>query len=164
MERLAARLARKLHRGQVDKAGKDYFEGHLSTVGNNGADWKEKTVGFLHDAAEDTGHTVGGIVGMLREMVSDSHEEICHRPSEDDWNEITEALELMNSRTAPDRQAYIERFRGHGLAIRVKLTDMRHNMDLSRIPHPTPNDLARLERYRKEYAALEGMLASLESR
>lgn len=91
MELLAARLARELHRGQVDKAGKDYFEGHLSTVGNNGADWKEKTVGFLHDAAEDTGHTVGGIVGMLREMVSDSREEICHRPLRTTWNEITES-------------------------------------------------------------------------
>ncbi|MDR2652104.1 MAG: hypothetical protein LBC68_07290 [Prevotellaceae bacterium] len=38
----------------VDKQGVDYFEGHLTTVGNAGHDWKEKIVGFLHDAAEDT--------------------------------------------------------------------------------------------------------------
>lgn len=42
----AARLAKELHKGQVDQAGKDYFEEHLSTVGRNGFDWKEKPWDF----------------------------------------------------------------------------------------------------------------------
>lgn len=67
----AARLAKELHKGQVDQAGKDYFEGHLSSVRRNGFDWKEKTVGFLHDAAEDTGHTVKEIIRKLKAILDD---------------------------------------------------------------------------------------------
>lgn len=61
----AAYLAKELHKGQVDKAGKDYFEGHLLTVGCNGCDWKEKTVGFLHDVLEDTDYTSEEIIFAL---------------------------------------------------------------------------------------------------
>mgnify|MGYP000964404423 FL=1 len=32
----AAALARQLHRGQVDKAGVDYFSGHLTIVAKMG--------------------------------------------------------------------------------------------------------------------------------
>ena len=67
----AARLAKELHKEQVDQAGKNYFEGHLSSVGRNGFDWKEKTVGFLHDAAEDTGHTVKEIIRKLKAILDD---------------------------------------------------------------------------------------------
>ena len=42
----AARLAKKLHKGQVDQAGKDYLEEHLSTIERNGFDWKEKPWDF----------------------------------------------------------------------------------------------------------------------
>ncbi len=45
----AARLAKELHKGQVNQAGKDYLEEHLSTVGRNGFDWKEKTVGLTNN-------------------------------------------------------------------------------------------------------------------
>lgn len=38
----AARLARKLHEGQTDKAGIDYFEGHLTAVANCGVNWMEQ--------------------------------------------------------------------------------------------------------------------------
>ncbi len=39
----------------------------------------------------------------------------------------------MNSHTAANREAYINRFRNNTLAIIVKLNDLRHNMDISRI-------------------------------
>ncbi len=147
---VAARLAQKLHYGQKDKAGKDYFSGHLCTVGSHGANWKEQIVGYLHDAAEDTSYTVEEIICTLKEE--------CPELVPEEWTEITEALHRMNSRTAPTREVYIERFRGHNLAIRVKLNDLQHNMDISRIPHPTEKDRARVERYRKEYEKLRKML------
>ena len=40
----AARVAERLHYGQIDKAGVDYFQGHLSTVASLGRTWKEKVV------------------------------------------------------------------------------------------------------------------------
>ena len=63
---VAARLAKELHKGQVDKAGKDYFEEHLATVGGSGYDWKQKTVGFLHDVAEDTSYSVKDVIRFLQ--------------------------------------------------------------------------------------------------
>ena len=64
----------------------------------------------------------------------------------------------MNSHTAANREAYINRFRNNTLAIRVKLNDLRHNMDISRIPNPTEKDIARAARYRREYSQLKKML------
>lgn len=145
---IASRLAKEFHQGQVDKAGKDYFEGHLSTVGNSGSDWKEKTVGFLHDVAEDTPHTTTEVVSLLKkglkEWKHDGSENmnLCV-PTDEEWNEIEEALNLLNSHTAPDRDAYIERFRGHWVAMKVKMNDLNNNMDISRISNPTPKDFAR---------------------
>lgn len=186
---IAARLAESLHKGQVDKAGKDYFTGHLSAVGGSGAGWKEKVVGFLHDAAEDTGHTVKEVITALKKGEQEwfryperrgwiynyaflysllmpektpGLSDISLLLTEEEWVEVAEALNLMNSRTAESRQAYIARFKGHRLAIKVKLNDLRHNMDLSRLPHPSEKDFVRLARYRKEYQILKSMLKETE--
>lgn len=178
---VAARLAKDIHKGQVDKAGKDYFEGHLATVGGNGYDWKDKTVGFLHDVAEDTEYSVKDVIRLLKrglkewkakpdeqdwmndfiEMITQYPNERLHLPSKEEWNEIEEALNLLNSRTAKNREEYIQRFKGHFLAIKVKMNDLRHNMDISRIPNPTEKDYARIERYQKEYNILMDMFQEL---
>ena len=175
---VAARLAKELHKGQVDKAGKDYFEEHLATVGGSGYDWKQKTVGFLHDVAEDTSYSVKDVIRFLQkglkawkarpkeqdwiddfsEIVNQYPHEHLHLPSKDEWEEIEEALHLLNARTAKTREEYINRFKDHFLAIKVKLNDLRHNMDISRLPNPTEKDYVRLERYQKEYEALMEML------
>ena len=146
----AAQLAKQFHKGQVDKVGKDYFEGHLCYVANYGENWKEQIVGYLHDAAEDTPHTVPEIIGLLQKE--------CPDVAKTDWDEIETALNLMNSHTAANREAYINRFRNNTLAIIVKLNDLRHNMDISRIPNPTEKDIARAARYRREYSQLKKML------
>lgn len=175
---VAARLAKELHKGQVDKAGKDYFEEHLATVGGSGYDWKQKTVGFLHDVAEDTSYSVKDVIRFLQkglrawkarpeeqdwiddfsEIIKQYPHEHLHMPSKDEWNEIEEALHLMNAKTAKTREEYINRFKDHFLAIKIKLNDLRHNMDISRLPNPTEKDYIRLERYQKEYEALMEML------
>ena len=71
-------------------------------------------------------------------------------------------MNLINSHTAASREVYIERFRGHQLAINVKLNDLRNNMDISRLPYPTEKDLKRVERYKKEYDALLQMLQEFQ--
>ena len=146
----AANLAREWHRGQEDKGGAYYIEGHLSTVASYGQDWKEKVVGYLHDAAEDTPHSVADVMVALRAGVAGDAE----LPTEDDWAEIEDALNMMNHNTASNREEYIERFRGHRLAIRVKLNDLRNYMNLSRIPNPTDKDFERRQRYLNEYQTL----------
>ena len=171
----AGMVARELHSGQKDKGGHDYFESHLLPVAKSGFSWKEKFVGFLHDAVEDTDYPIE----VILQKVQSTLDSLAQRrddawkdefnlvpppgnsiffPSEDDWKEIEEALKLLNHNTAPDRESYICRFRGHRLALQVKLNDMRSNMDISRIPSPSPRDLERLERYKAEYNKLTEML------
>lgn len=151
----ACSLAEELHRGQVDKGGKDYFLSHLMVVGKKGRNWKEITVGLLHDAAEDTPHSVEEVIAMLRARVvellpaSGGAE-----PSEEEWGEIAEALHCLNHHSAPTREEYIEHLANNSLARRVKMHDLESNMDLSRIPNPTDKDFARLEKYKKEYSFL----------
>jgi len=68
----AAVLACQLHRGQVDKAGVDYFTGHLTAVAQMGSTWKEQVVGYLHDASEDTPNSVEQVLNLLDEKLETS--------------------------------------------------------------------------------------------
>jgi len=140
----ARELARELHRGQTDKAGKDYFAEHLCRVAEMGSDWIEKTVAYLHDAAEDTPYDVEQVMQMLQERCGG---QLCDANTE----LISKALNLLNSKTALSREEYINRISENKIAARVKLNDLRHNMDLTRIENPTEKDFERVERYKKEF-------------
>lgn len=170
----AAHVARELHQGQKDKGGNDYFSSHLLPVGKSGHDWKEQVVGLLHDAAEDTTNDISTIIHLVkskletwmnnpddRSWIDDFEEDFfqypaeqCHMPTEEEWNEIGTALLLLNHHTAPNREEYLSRICSNMLALKVKLNDLRSNMDVSRIAEPTERDFERLERYKAEYAKL----------
>ncbi|MBD5255123.1 MAG: hypothetical protein HDS53_03460, partial [Barnesiella sp.] len=79
----AGLVAKDLHKGQRDKGGHDYFESHLLKVASVGFDWKEKVVGFLHDAAEDCDVTVDDVLKMLDAKVS----EVVDNPKGSWWEE-----------------------------------------------------------------------------
>ena len=147
----AAALACQLHRGQVDKAGVDYFTGHLTTVAKMGSTWKEQVVGYLHDASEDTPHSVEEVLNLLdaklRTPLSDT-----------DRLELADALHLLNHHLAPDREIYIQRIKSNALAKAVKMHDLTHNMDLSRLTNPVAKDLERVARYKTEYDYLSRLL------
>lgn len=118
-----------MHKGQVDKAGLDYFEGHLSTVASIGRTWQEHVVGYLHDASEDTPHTVEETLSLLEEEAQQSL-------GKEDREELATALHLLNHHNSPDRASYIRAIGEHPLARAIKLHDLRHNMDLSRLSSP----------------------------
>ena len=140
----AADIAYQLHKGQKDKAGVDYFTGHLSAVAKMGNTWQEQVVGYLHDASEDTSNSVEEVLNLLDEKLESPL-------SEADREELTTALRLLNHHLSPDRETYIQRIKSNALATKVKLHDLTHNMDLSRIPNPTQKDYERVERYKSEY-------------
>jgi len=140
----AAALARQLHRGQVDKAGVDYFSGHLTTVAKMGKTWQEEVVGYLHDASEDTSNTIDEVLNLLEERLETPLSTV-------EREELAVALRLLNHHFAPDRETYIHRIKDNPLATAVKLHDLTHNMNLSRLPNPTKKDYERVARYKKEY-------------
>lgn len=143
----AADIACQLHKGQKDKAGVDYFTGHLSAVAKMGNTWQEQVVGYLHDASEDTSNSVEEVLNLLDEKLESPL-------SEADREELATALRLLNHYLSPDRETYIQRIKSNALATKVKLHDLTHNMDLSRIPNPAKKDYERIERYKQEYAYL----------
>lgn len=173
----AGLVAKKLHKGQTDKGGNDYFESHLLKVADAGFDWKEKVVGFLHDASEDCDVTEEDVMNLLDEELSrildnpkenwweDWMEDIDKYPCEtthvitnEERDEIKTALTLLNHHIVPSREEYISRISSNLLALKVKLNDLSSNMDITRIPEPTEKDYARIERYKKEYDILMEVL------
>lgn len=146
----AAELARELHKGQVDKAGIDYFTGHLTAVAQMGSTWQEQAVGYLHDASEDTPNSVEQVLYLLDEKLEIPL-------SDTDREELAVALRLLNHHLAPNRETYIQRIKSNALAKAVKMHDLTHNMDLSRLTNPVTKDLERVERYKKEYDYLSGL-------
>lgn len=148
---VAAHLAQRLHEGQVDKAGSDYFSGHLTTVAEIGKTWQEQVVGYLHDASEDTPYRVEEVIELQEQGLEESLPDGVRE-------ELATALQLLNHHTAPDRESYIQAIGTNRLATAVKLHDLTHNMDLSRLPQPCEKDYARVERYKKEYNYLLSFL------
>lgn len=177
----AGLVAKQIHSGQKDKGGNDYFTSHLLPVGLAGFGWKEQVIGFLHDAAEDTPYNVTEIIELLNAKT----EEIANTP-EEEWyktwmegiipcagdtthpltleeaKEISEALNLLNHNNASERKSYISGLKGNRLAIKVKLNDLKNNMDISRIPSPTTKDEERILRYNKEYQYLQELLNEIQ--
>ncbi|MCD7973110.1 MAG: phosphohydrolase [Candidatus Azobacteroides sp.] len=154
----AARIiARDLHKGQKDKAGEDYFDGHLTSVAHMGKNRKETITGYLHDAAEDTDYSEKEIVAWLKSLTNG-------KISDTDAKEIEEALFLLNSKNYKTREEYIENIKKSSLAIHVKLNDLTNNMQLSRIADPQEKDHARIERYKKEYEKVKEYLKKRETR
>ena len=173
----AAYLAKRLHAGQKDKGGNDYYRSHLLQVGTSGHNWKEKVVGFLHDAAEDCNIDVPTIIVRLKEQIDtwlnnpddtawidELDDDLMEYPekyipaTDDEWNEIATALNLLNHHLSPTREEYIAKIKTNNLALKVKLNDLQNNMDISRIPNPTPRDYERIERYKKESRELSDVL------
>lgn len=133
----ALAFAEKAHAGQADKAGRPYIL-HPVAVAEMLPGDIQKTVALLHDVVEDTPVTLEALVaaGFPAEVVA--------------------AVALLTRRPGQDYTAYIEGIRANPLATAVKIADLRHNMDLSRLPRPTPEDLARREKYRRALALLTG--------
>lgn len=147
----ASQVAERLHQGQVDKAGVSYYQGHLSAVAALGRDWRERVVGYLHDSTEDTPYTRDFVLTLLEETAGASL-------SSWDKADIQRALGLLDHHAASSRENYIKSIVASPLATAVKLHDLKHNMEISRIQSPSPRDYERLERYQREFAFLSHYL------
>ncbi len=128
-QELALQIAQKAHAGQVDKAGKDYIL-HPMTVASYMDTDTEKTIAYLHDVLEDTDVTVDA----LRKIFP---------------NEIVDTLITLTHRKDESYFEYIQRVSKSKLAKKVKVADLLHNLDITRIKEPTKQDYERLEKYKK---------------
>ena len=127
---LALSIAKKAHKGQYDKAGVDYIE-HPLFVASLVDTQEEKAVALLHDVLEDSTYTAEELIlaGLPEAVVS--------------------AVQILTKKKGQDYQQYLELVKSSPIARRVKLADLKHNSDLSRLATVTEKDLERLEKYKK---------------
>lgn len=64
-------------------------------------------------------------------------------------SEIGSTIKALTKKRGEPYTEYIERVKENELARKVKIADLQHNMDLSRIPNPSKSDFERLEKYKK---------------
>lgn len=134
----AIQIATEAHKGQLDKAGRDYI-GHPLRVMEMGKTEDEKIVGVLHDVIEDTGWTF--------EMLE----------AEGFSREVIEALRCVTKLAENENyDDFIERVRKNPLAVAVKINDLTDNMDIRRLPYLSDKDVKRLKKYLKAYKKLTG--------
>ncbi|MBR1629632.1 MAG: GTP pyrophosphokinase [Lachnospiraceae bacterium] len=138
----ARSLAEAAHAGQVDRGGNPYQE-HLAAVAGGCTTICEQTVAWLHDIVEDTDVDIQ----RLRE--------------EGFSEEVVEAVSLLTKHydDSFDYKTYLTAIRRNPLACAVKLSDLKHNMDTSRLKEITADDLLYQEKYRVSDAFLRGQLA-----
>ena len=70
-------------------------------------------------------------------------------------DKVVEAVKVLTKDLDEDYMEYIDRISQNKLATSVKLADLSHNMDISRIENPIEADYARVEKYR---AAMKRLL------
>ena len=123
-------IAKKAHLGQIDKAGEDYIK-HPEKVASFVNSDEEKAVAYLHDVIEDTELTLED----LREYGFSE--------------EVLEAVDVITKKKGQDYQTYLNSVKENKLARVVKLADLRHNSDLTRLINITEKDIERKEKYQK---------------
>ena len=133
----AMKLCYKAHDGQLDRSGIPYVY-HPIHLAEQMDDEDSTTVALLHDVVEDTPLT-------LEDLRTAGFSE-----------RVVEAVGLLTHDDAVPYLDYVRQIKGNPLAVKVKLADLAHNSDVTRMDHePTEKDLARLEKYRKARELLE---------
>jgi len=141
----AKELAKQQFKSHTDKAGVDYYEGHLSSVAGLVNSDEEKIAAYLHDILEDTDYPED----KLREQFGDR---------------IVDAILLVTHKGHLDEEGYLQYIRdlkesGNELAIAVKIADLTNNSDYTRLGASSPEELSdkdrrRWEKYRKSLEIL----------
>ena len=124
------------HKDQFDKGGLPYVF-HPYRVAEQMQTEDEVTVALLHDVMEDSNVTVDDL-----------------RAKKFPLDVILAVSALTRGRGTPYFE-YIENVRKNELARKVKIADLKDNMDLSRLDKPTENDKKRVEKYRRALQLLQ---------
>lgn len=130
--RVAMGVANSLHANQYDKGGYPYIH-HLMHVAEQFDTTDEVVVALLHDSIEDYGEYA------LQLLRSNNISANC-----------IEAILALTRMEGETYDIYIDRVSNNKLAMRVKVEDLKHNLDASR--HPINSSL--IVRYTKALSKL----------
>ncbi len=124
----AMKLAFEAHKNQIDKSGLPYIY-HPFHLAEQMNDETTVCVAFLHDVVEDTDITFDQLEqqGFTKEII--------------------DALKLMTHDDAAPYMDYVKNIKSNPVAAAVKLADLKHNSDLTRLDTVDEKALKRREKY-----------------
>lgn len=128
----AMEIAYNAHHGQVDKGGSPYVF-HPYHLAEQMDDEISTCAALLHDVIEDTAVT-------FEEL--DKHFPL----------EVMEVLKLLTHDDDEDYYAYVSRLKDNPIAKKIKLADIAHNSDQSRLVGTDKDNPKTKEYFRKKYA------------
>ena len=136
MTKRALKLCFQAHKEQLDKSGMPYVF-HPFHLAEQMPDEDCTVVALLHDVMEDTEY---GVEDLRSLGFSDA---------------VLTALMLMTHDDDTLYLDYVARLKINPIARTVKLADLKHNSDLTRLSVVTDKDLQRVEKYKKAIQLLE---------
>ena len=124
----AMRLCFAAHKEQLDKCGIPYVF-HPIHLAEQMTDEDTTVTALLHDMVEDTDYTFEDLAAM-------------------GFNEtVLTALRLLTHEKEVPYMDYVAKIKDNPVAKAVKLADLAHNSDLTRLEAPDEKALARAEKY-----------------
>ena len=141
----ALRLCFDAHREQTDKTGLPYVF-HPFHLAEEMTDELSTVCALLHDVVEDTHITLADLTAMGYP------------------GEVTEVLALLTHDPTVPYMDYVRAIAEHPVAARVKMADLRHNSDLTRLDVVDEWALARQRKYEEALAFLKERTESADLR
>ncbi|MDD6479287.1 MAG: HD domain-containing protein [Oscillospiraceae bacterium] len=132
----ALKLCFDAHKDQTDKSGIPYVF-HPFHLAEQMETEETTIVALLHDVVEDTDYTIENLI------------------DKGFGKEIIDALILLTHDSSVYYMEYVKAIKENPIAKAVKLADLRHNSDLSRLDVVDEKALARREKYLKAIDLLE---------
>lgn len=124
----ALSLCFEAHKNQLDKSGMPYVF-HPFHLAEQMETEETVVVALLHDIVEDTDYTIDDLKAMGFPQ------------------NVTDAIALMTHYADTEYMDYVARIKTNPIAKAVKLADLRHNSDTTRLDKVTEKDLKRVEKY-----------------
>ena len=123
-------IAINAHAGQVDKAGQPYIL-HPLRLMLRFQSGDEMIVAVMHDVIEDSAVTLDDLKGAGFSKM------------------IVEAIECLTKRNDEGYETFVSRVSKNNLARKIKVEDIKDNLDLTRLDKITDKDLVRIEKYHR---------------
>tara|TARA_B110001452_G_C14934411_1_gene326766 strand:- start:10 stop:429 length:420 start_codon:yes stop_codon:yes gene_type:complete len=133
----AIQIAVEAHAGTKDKGGKAYILHPISVMMRVETE-EEKIVAILHDVVEDTDWTFDA---LRKEGFSET---------------VIEALETVTKYSEEENyDDFIQRSLKNDIGRKVKIADLRENLDVTRIGELYPKDIERINKYKRALQTLK---------
>ena len=132
----ALKLCFEAHKNQTDKSGMPYVF-HPFHLAEQMETEETTIVALLHDVVEDTDYTLEDLIAMGFSKA------------------VTDAIVLMTHDDDTEYMDYVRAIKPNPIAKAVKLADLNHNSDLSRLDVVDEKALKRREKYLKAIELLE---------